>query len=495
MALQVKNTELRILNMWTRMPFRYGIATLTALPHLFVKVEMEVDGRVGEGLASDGLAPKWFTKDPTASPKEEVKDMLNIIQSACSHVEAMGSVASVFDLWRQLYLRQQEWARSTSYPPLLWHFGVTLVERAVIDAYCRYKELSFEYAVRTNQFGVQPGEVHAELADSTLPSLLPQAIRRMYIRHTVGLADPLHSEEILEENRLHDGLPQALNECIDFYGLNYFKIKVPKDPDEAIDRLVRIARIVRSSCRDFAFTLDGNEFFREVQDFQVFWESLQRSDELKRFLRDGLLFVEQPWHREVALSNEVAHALAQWEGKPAIIIDESDGAIESLPRALECGYAGTSHKNCKGVLKGLLNCLLLRHLEIQDPCGRYVFSAEDLANVGPVALLQDLCAAAVMGIQHIERNGHHYFAGLSSMPMEIQRQVLEKHSDLYHAHQSSDSTFPSLTIENGSICLDSILRAPFGYDIHLDFKCFVPVNEWRFESLSSPPSDQGWGSR
>src|SRR5215213_1176354 len=61
MSLRVRATDMRVLPMHTRMPFRYGIATLTALPHLFVRVEAEIDGVSCVGVASDGLVPKWFT--------------------------------------------------------------------------------------------------------------------------------------------------------------------------------------------------------------------------------------------------------------------------------------------------------------------------------------------------------------------------------------------------------------------------------------------------
>src|SRR5437868_6023967 len=64
-AVRVRDFQLHVLDMRTRMPFRYGIASMTALPHLFVRLEVEVGGRAQVGLASEGLPPKWFTKDPT----------------------------------------------------------------------------------------------------------------------------------------------------------------------------------------------------------------------------------------------------------------------------------------------------------------------------------------------------------------------------------------------------------------------------------------------
>ena len=44
MSVKVRDVDLRVLNMRTRMPFRYGIASMTALPHLFVRCTVEVDG-------------------------------------------------------------------------------------------------------------------------------------------------------------------------------------------------------------------------------------------------------------------------------------------------------------------------------------------------------------------------------------------------------------------------------------------------------------------
>ena len=64
MSIRVLAAEPFVLNMRTRMPFRYGIVTLAALPHLFLKVEAEIDGRRQVGVSADHLPPKWLTKDP-----------------------------------------------------------------------------------------------------------------------------------------------------------------------------------------------------------------------------------------------------------------------------------------------------------------------------------------------------------------------------------------------------------------------------------------------
>ena len=73
-----------------------------------------------------------------------------------------------------------------------------------------------------------------------------------------------------------------------------------------------------------------------------------------------------------------------------MIIDESDGGLESSREALRLGYVGTSHKNCKGVFKGIANACLIAKRKAEDLGGRFELSSEDLANVGPVAMLQDM---------------------------------------------------------------------------------------------------------
>ena len=163
---------------------------------------------------------------------------------------------------------------------------------------------------------------------------------------------------------------------------------------------------------------------------------------------EHLIFVEQPLNRVVALNNATKEAMAAWPDRPPIIIDESGASLCSLPRALACGYAGTSHKNCKGVFKGVINACRLTHRRQMDPALPAILSGEDLANVGPVALLQDLAVAASLGITHVERNGHHYFRGLSMYGEALQQQVLAYHPDLYHRHADG---FAAVDVRAGAV--------------------------------------------
>jgi hypothetical protein len=173
----------------------------------------------------------------------------------------------------------------------------------------------------------------------------------------------------------------------------------------------------------------------------------------------------------VALDPKVAK-IKEWKGGPPMIIDESDAEIGDLERALELGYAGTSHKNCKGVMKGVIHRCLINHRNASGKTQFHQMSGEDLVNIGPVALLQDLAAQAALGNATVERNGHHYFRGLSVFPSSISEAMLARHGDLYTRLDG----FARLDVREGHLQLGSVNAAPFGVAAEL------PVEE--FEELS-----------
>ena len=96
-------------------------------------------------------------------------------------------------------------------------------------------------------------------------------------------------------------------------------------------------------------------------------------------------------------------------------------------------------------------------------------SGEDLCNTGPVALLQDLAMMAALGIESVERNGHHYHAGLSQFPAAVQESVLRRHEDLYCR---SPLGWPTLRVNDGRLALGTINGAPFGVGFELDCGLF-----------------------
>ena len=328
------------------------------------------------------------------------------------------------------------------------------------------------------------GSLHRELEGIEAASFLPaEPLRSMISRHTVGLTDPLTEADVPAAERVDDGLPQALESCVRTYGLTHFKIKLWGDAARDLDRLRGVAdvidRTVGASGGDYAFSLDGNENFKAIEPFRKLWDSLTNEPTLKRFMT-RLLFVEQPLHRDVALGDEVKRAFLAWKERPPVIIDESDGEVGSASRALACGYAGTSHKNCKGVFKSIANAGLLSRRHKENPGGRFVQSAEDLSNIGPVALMQDTAVVATLGIPHAERNGHHYFKGISALPQDLQDVALGAHGDVFRRHERG---FVTSRIERGRTDVGSLVDSPFGVDFDFDPSRFTPLEKWSYDAL------------
>lgn len=481
MAIRILHGDVHLIDLKTRLPFKYGIATMTRAPQAFVRVFVEVDGRQAIGVAADLLPPRWFTKVADKPLDAEIDEMLAVIDHAVGISTGIAG-PTVFDVWRQVFEAQDQWGRSRGFPSLLSQFGTTLVERALIEAFCRAVGRPIGDVVRSNDLGIRLEAFDRRLAGKSPRELLPSVPRRRIIaRHTVGMADPLEDGDIEKSARLDDGLPQSLAQCIRHYGLGHFKVKLSGSAVQDIDRLTRVAAVIESNVADdFAFTLDGNEAFRSLEAFRVFWETLVHAPQLSRFLGRAM-FVEQPFHRDVALDAGVLRGLAAWSERPRLIIDESDAELDSLARALALGYHGTSHKNCKGVFKGIANACLLEELRRRTQGERLVMSGEDLANIGPVALLQDLAVVATLGVSSVERNGHHYFAGLSAFPQSVQQQILKQHSDLYTTARDG---WPSLNIVNGELMLDSIVDAPLGVGFELDVTQFTPRSKWRLPETS-----------
>lgn len=469
MRIKIERGDMHLIDLATRLPFKYGIATMTSAPHVFVRMFLQVDGQPTTGVAADHLPPKWFTKLPEQSIDSEIDDMLRVIERAVNLATGMQG-ASAFDCWQQLYEAQLDWGRDASLPPLLTNFGTSLVERALIEAVCRVRRMPFSRAIHENLLGLRLDAFDVRLRECQASTLLPgEPLRKTIVRHTIGMADLLSDDDIPPGEQLDDELPQSLEACIRHYGLKHFKIKVGGDTAHDVDRLTRIAaQLQQHAAPDFGLTLDGNEQFRSPGEFRDYWATLTGNQDLHG-LWERLLFIEQPFHRDVALDADTMQELRGWKSRPRMIIDESDAEVGSLAKALELGYHGTSHKNCKGVCKGVANACLIAHRRRQGH--PLTLSGEDLANVGPVALLQDLAVAASLGIDHVERNGHHYFRGLTPWPQSIQAATREHHPDLYHAPGSAPGASApgtTLAITDGRLALASVNAAPFGCGPLLD---------------------------
>lgn len=457
------------------MPFRYGSAKLVRCPHLYIVATIrDEQGRVSQGIAADNLPPKWFDKDPAKDYAQELRDQIQVIRGAGEAAQSAG-FATPFRLWFEVYQVVQAQAARTGLPKLLAGFGPSLIERAVNDGAAKLLGLSFFDYLQSDAPGVELGLLD-NASKGVLPrDVLPSAPRDfIFARHTVGLSDPIRAGEIPNDERLHDGLPQSLDEVVRFYGVRYFKIKVCNQLEHDIGRLESIAALLDEviPSEKYYCTLDGNEQYEDFEQLLPLLEEISQRLSLRR-LAFSLLFVEQPLSRAYAFNVERCGALARAAKHFPVIIDEADDAPDALPRALALGYSGTSHKNCKNTFKSVAN---MARLQREAAAGRpSMLSAEDLTNIGVVALQQDLTTLSALGIAHAERNGHHYFRGLSHLNRAGQSAAALALPQLYR----DDGTLARLDIQNGMIQCAALHSVPgLGVPIWPDLQVCHALDEF-----------------
>jgi len=79
-------------------------------------------------------------------------------------------------------------------------------------------------------------------------------------------------------------------------------------------------------------------------------------------------------------------------------------------------------------------------------------SGEDLTCQAGVSVQQDLALVSLLGLEHVERNGHHYVNGMAGAPETEQRAFLAAHPDLYRAEGGT----VRLRIEKGRLAIGSL---------------------------------------
>ncbi len=426
MKLTVTQIDLYEREVKLRMPFRFGGATLTEAPQAFVRARIRLEnGTQAEGGAAELLAPKWFDKDP-ALTNEQNFDQLRASLALARSGYLASAENTAFGHSMEIYGPQIALAATQGLNSLVACYGPALVDRAVLDALCRALGVSFFQAIQRNLPGIGAPGWQADLMafdmEEFLAGLKPR--RTIAARHTVGLLDPILSSQI--RHPAGDGLPESLEQVVERYGHRWFKLKVSGDVPADLERLGTIAFVLDRIGEPYQATLDGNEQFATADAALELWRKIREHPRLKRFA-SGIAFIEQPLERSQALAGDVS-ALA--EDIP-VIIDESDDSLEAFPRARRLGYAGVASKTCKGLYKSLLNAARCRLWNMEEGSNRYFMSGEDLTVQAGLALQQDLALVALLGLTHVERNGHHYVNGMAGLPDAEQAAFLRGHDDLY----------------------------------------------------------------
>ena len=430
-----------------RLPFRFGVVTLTEAPQIFVRARIKLaDGREGEGVSAEMLAPKWFDKSPDLTNEQNFDQLRRSLAMARASLLEAG-LNTPFGLSAAVDGPHHDACAAVGLNGLVASFGLALIDRAIIDALGRLERASVFRLVRENRLGLNAATA-TDLAgfdfDQLLGSLAPAP--SIHARHTVGLVDALTRSET-NGKRIDDGLPESLEEVVAAYGHRYYKLKVAGKIDSDLERLAGIAAVLDRMPDPYQATLDGNEQFHDIGEVTALWRRIGEAPRLAR-LKSSIIFIEQPIARDRALSAPVRTL----SNEVPIEIDESDADVGVFPRARALGYRGISSKSCKGFYRALINRARIEKWNAEEP-GRYFMSAEDLTTQAGVAVQQDLALASLIGATHVERNGHHYVDGMPGASRAEQDAFLAAHPDIYHRAANGRVR---VTIRDGQIAIGSL---------------------------------------
>jgi hypothetical protein len=422
------------------------------------------------GASGDRPSFGWLDKRKTYTNEQKYERLRDLVLTGRKVWLENAAFNSPFGQWHRCHALIQKAGRDSDHESLTASYASALFERAMIDAVCRLHHRPVFDLIREERLGIEPGRIHPELAGTRLGRLLSARPRtRFHVRHTVGLADPILAADQPPEQRINDGEPETLEEYIARDGLRYFKVKIAGDPAADLERLKRIWEAV-SRADEAVVTLDGNESADDIDAFARFVENFERR---LPGLFQHTAFIEQPLTRALTHDRGTAGTIRAISRKKQLIIDEADGNTTAFRHAFDIGYAGVSHKNCKGFLESLLNLALCHQLG--ESTGREAFqTGEDLSLMPLVPIQQDYAALGVLNIAHAERNGHHYAYGEGHLTKDEKAMALEHHPDLY-VHRNGEMF---LNIREGMIRCASLQGPGFGVRFAPDWDSLTPLEKW-----------------
>ena len=457
--VRVREIELYERPVVLRLPFKFGVVTLRECPQAFVRARIETAaGKSHWGAAAEMMAPKWFDKNLQLSNEDNFDQLRGALRLARDAYLADANDATAFGHFARHYDTLMQAGAAQGYNPLLTSYGPALVDRAILDALCRAQGVSFDEAMRGNLPGI--GDARREFAGLGVPAFLAtrQPAASIEARHTVSMLDAITAAD--QHERVNDGLPETLGEVIAAWGHRYFKLKVGGNIESDITRLEAIASVLDRLPHPYFASLDGNEQYADAQGVAELVAAIRSRSTLER-LWASILFIEQPIARKLALETDLRSADL---GKP-VIIDESDGELDTFAQARERGYSGVSSKTCKGFYKSVLNAARCAKWNAEAGEARYFMSAEDLTTQAGLSVQQDLALVNLLGITHVERNGHYYVNGMAAQPEPEQDAFFSAHPDVYERSHGA----VRLKIREGRIALASLACEGFASAAMPDF--------------------------
>ena len=438
-------------------PFRFGAVTANASVQVFVRVEIEVEGKgIATGASAEMLAPKWFDKRPHLSAEQTSAELRRTLAIARELYLSRKEPDTAFGLHAACYDAQVEACTKEDIPPLAACFGPAEIDKAILDALLRSVSVSFFDGLARNIAGID-ARLTPDLDSDDVTRFLGSRTRldRVAVRHTVGLDDKVEGEGGVAD--VHENS-----------GARFFKLKLNGDPEADAARLIRIGAELAKLPYDYRVTLDANEQYADLAALSSLIDRLNVDGALQP-IAWKLLYIEQPMPRDITRRSPLGNLRVN-----GFIIDEADDSYDAFPSARALGYCGVSSKSCKGIYKSIINAT--RAAKWSSPSGvQFFVTGEDLTCQAGLAVQQDLALGALIGVTHAERNGHHYVDGFADTPAAEADAFLVAHPDLY----ARDGGTVRLAIHDGALLTGSLTTPGFASSVHPDWSVMAPLEQPR----------------
>ncbi|WP_269542193.1 hypothetical protein [Cerasicoccus fimbriatus] len=343
---------------------------------------------------------------------------------------------TVFSYWQQLRDALASWQKTNDKPAAAAAFGVAIIERALMDAFCRGTEKPFAACLRDNDFKIELGKV----------------CRPLKGRHPSDLLMPVNTGSMPLQMLIAPDAPQAqLDEAV-AKGYRNFSLGLTGQASTDLLRIISLAESLDRIEGRYAVSLEGNAAFTEARALRELWDGVKSTPELKKFSR-SIVCIEQPFAVDDTLSNAALALFAEWPDRPAIIIDESDDEFGACARALEWGYAGTVFRAERGIIPGIIDACLLGARRDREPIGKWTMIGGPLSNGLPLAQLSEIAATAALGLGSCTVSPATFEPIAADVPWR---------EDIASAHTETFDSDLCLQASGGGISLGEIFRAPFG---------------------------------
>lgn len=441
-------------------PFRFGAVVVNAASQVFVRAEVEIEGKgTSSGASAELMVPKWFDKRPDLSPEQTVNELRRSLEIARGLYLTGSGFDTAFGLHAARIAAQVEACARENIPPLAAAYGPAEIDKAIMDALLRSMGVNFFDGMMANAAGID-ARLSPDLADGDIAQYLAQRRRldRVAIRHTVGLDDQVEGAGGVADEKENAGA-------------RYFKLKLNGDPGADAVRLTRIGNELATLRHGYRVTLDANEQYADLAGLGSLIDRLDRDSELSPIVAK-LLYIEQPMPRDITRASPLGPLSAR-----DFIIDEADDSYDAFLNARALGYRGISSKSCKGIYKSIVNAT--RAAKWSGTSVKFFVTGEDLTCQAGLGVQQDLALGALIGVTHAERNGHHYVGGFGDTPADEAESFLAAHPDLY----SRDGNAVRLAVRGGNLSTDSLTSPGFATSVHPVWSTMTPLRQPKAKTL------------